>query len=223
PNGRSGCAAVGRTIPDRTAESCLADPQPWNHSREEWPPYAGGRGGGDAQMDRLSALDVSFLYLEEPSTPMHVGGLLHFAPPAGGFDYDGLVTLIGRRISLIPRYRQKVKPVPGHLANPVWVDDPDFDLAYHVRRSALPRPGSDDQLRELAARLISRPLDRNRPLWELYLIEGLSGGPGAANRVAIMTKTHHAMVDGVSSVDIATVILDPTPQPRESAEDRWVP
>ena len=169
-------------------------------------------------MDRLSALDVSFLYLEEPRTPMHVGGLLTFAVPAAGFDYDGLVNLIGRRISLIPRYRQKVKPVPGRLANPVWTDDPDFDLAYHVRRSALPRPGSDEQLRELAARLISRPLDRNRPLWELYLIEGLS-----ERRVAIMTKTHHAMVDGVSSVDIATVILDATPQPRETGEGLWAP
>ncbi len=169
-------------------------------------------------MDRLSALDVSFLYMEEPSTPMHVGGLLTFEPPVEGFDYDGLVDLIGRRIGLVPRYRQKIKWVPGRLASPVWIDDPDFDLAYHVRRSGLPKPGSDEQLRELAARLISRPLDRTRPLWELYLIEGLSGG-----RVAIMTKTHHAMVDGVSAVDLSTVILDVTPQPRETEPDLWVP
>src|SRR5262249_56042017 len=103
----------------------------------------------------------------------------------------------------------------------------EFDVACDVGGSALPRPGSDEQLRELAARLISRPLDRNRPLWEMYLIEGLSGGPGAAgansNRVAIMTKTHHAMVDGVSSVLIATAILDLTPRPREPAEYRGVP
>jgi diacylglycerol O-acyltransferase len=169
-------------------------------------------------MDRLSALDVSFLYLEEPSTPMHVGGLLTFAPPESGFDYEGLTDLIAHRIGLVPRYRQKIKWVPGHLASPVWIDDPEFDIAYHVRRSALPKPGSDEQLRELVARLVSRPLDRSRPLWELYLIEGLSGG-----RVAIMTKTHHAMVDGISAVDLAQVILDLTPQPRETDEELWVP
>jgi diacylglycerol O-acyltransferase / wax synthase len=169
-------------------------------------------------MDRLSALDVSFLYMEEPTTPMHVGGVLTFEPPTDGFDYDRLVDLIGERIGLVPRYRQKVKWVPGHLAYPVWSDDSDFDLAFHVRRSALPRPGSDEQLRELAARLMSRPLDRNRPLWELYLVEGLSGG-----RIAIITKTHHAMVDGVSAVDLAQVILDITPKPREIDPDPWVP
>jgi diacylglycerol O-acyltransferase / wax synthase len=205
-------------------------------------------------MDRLSALDVSFLYLEQPATPMHVGGLLTFEPPAEGFDYDGLVDLIGRRIRQVPRYRQKIKWVPGNLASPVWTDDPDFDLAYHVRRSALPRPGSDEQLRELVARLISRPLDRTRPLWELYLIEGLAGGPagvaaaeksgaGASaagtpraaasraraaggrrpGRVAILTKTHHAMVDGISAIDLATVILDVTPQPRQTEPDLWMP
>ncbi|HSV66083.1 MAG TPA: wax ester/triacylglycerol synthase family O-acyltransferase [Mycobacteriales bacterium] len=169
-------------------------------------------------MDRLSALDVSFLYLEEPTTPMHVGGVLVFGPPEQGFDYDGLVALIERRLGQVPRFRQKVRWVPGRLANPVWVDDPDFDLAYHVRRSALPKPGSDQQLRELAARLISRPLDRARPLWEVYLVEGLAGG-----RVGIITKTHHAMVDGIASVDLAQVLFDLTPAPRETPEELWVP
>ena len=122
--------------------------------------------------DRLNQLDVSFLYLEGPTTPMHVGGLAVFELPASGFDYDRFVDLIEQRISLVPRYRQKIKSVPGHLANPVWVDDNEFDLGYHVRRSALPRPGSDAQLRELVARVQSRPLDRNRPLWEMYLVEG---------------------------------------------------
>jgi diacylglycerol O-acyltransferase / wax synthase len=168
--------------------------------------------------DRLSALDVSFLYLEEPTTPMHVGGLLVFDPASEGFDYDRLVTLIEDRISLVPRYRQKVRWVPGHLANPVWVDDADFDVTYHVRRSALPRPGSDAQLYELVSRLMSRRLDRSRPLWEMYLVEGLEGG-----RIAIISKTHHAMVDGVSAVDIGQVILDVTPTPREVPDDLWMP
>jgi diacylglycerol O-acyltransferase len=168
--------------------------------------------------ERLSPLDVSFLYMETPTTAMHVGGVAIFEPPADGFDYDRLVELISQRISLVPRYRQKVRWVPGRLANPVWVDDSDFDVTYHVRRSALPKPGTDAQLRDLVGRLQSRQLDRNRPLWEIYLVEGLSGG-----RVAIVTKTHHAMVDGVSAVDIGTVILDMEPTPREVPDDDWSP
>ena len=168
--------------------------------------------------DRLSALDVSFLYLEGRTTPMHVGGLTIFEPPAEGFDYERLVDLIERRIALVPRYRQKVRIVPAHIANPVWVDDPDFDITYHVRRSALPRPGSDEQLHEFCARIQSRPLDRSRPLWEMYLVEGLEKG-----RFAIITKTHHAMVDGISAVDIGHVILDISPTPRDIPDDLWMP
>lgn len=168
--------------------------------------------------ERLSSLDVSFLYLEGRRTPMHVGGLAIFALPPEGFDYDHLVALLEQRIGLVPRYRQKVRAVPGHLANPVWVDDPDFDLTYHVRRSALPKPGSDEQLREFCARIQSRPLDRSRPLWEMYLVEGLAG-----DRAAIITKTHHAVVDGISAIDIGQVILDATPEPREVAEQLWMP
>jgi diacylglycerol O-acyltransferase / wax synthase len=169
--------------------------------------------------DRLSPLDVSFLYMEGPTTPMHVGSAAIFDMPPDGFDYDKLVDLIATRIVLVPRYRQKVKWVPGHIAAPVWVDDPDFDVTYHVRRSALPKPGTMLQLRELVGRLQSRRLDRNRPLWEMYLVEGLSNG----DQMAIVTKTHHAMVDGVSAVDIGTVILDLTPEPRETPADDWAP
>ena len=168
--------------------------------------------------DRLSPLDVSFLYLETPTTAMHVGGVAVFDPPEGGFDYDRLVALISERISLVPRYRQRVKWVPGRLANPVWVDDTDFDVTYHVRRSALPKPGDAGQLRDLVGRLMSRQLDRSRPLWEIYLVEGLAQG-----RIAIITKTHHAMVDGVSAVDIGTVILDVSATPREVPDDAWSP
>jgi WS/DGAT/MGAT family acyltransferase len=174
--------------------------------------------------DRLNPLDVSFLYMEESTTPMHVGGVAVFEAPAEpdgageGVDHARLVQLISERIAFVPRYRQRLRWVPGHLANPVWVDDESFDVTYHVRRSALPRPGSDAQLRELVGRLMSRQLDRARPLWEVYLVEGLSGG-----RFAIVTKTHHAMVDGISAVDIGQVILDATPEPRESPSDTWRP
>lgn len=152
---------------------------------------------------RLSPLDASFLYLEQPTTPMHVGAVSIVERPPSGFDYDTLVGLVEQRIALVPRYRQKVRHVPANLARPVWVDDVDFDVAYHVRRSALPKPGSDEQLTELVARLMSRPLDPTRPLWEMYLVEGLEGG-----RSAILTKTHQAMVDGISAIDIGQVILD---------------
>src|SRR5512144_3225252 len=168
--------------------------------------------------DRLNARHVAFLYLEEPTTPMHVGGVASFQPGADGFDYDRLCQLITERIAYVPRYRQKLRWVPGHLANPVWVDDEHFDISYHVRRSALPKPGSHAQLRELVARIMSRPLEHHRPLLELYLVEGLAGG-----RFALLTKSHHAMVDGISAVDIGTVILDPTPEPRETPPDTWRP
>ena len=111
-----------------------------------------------------------------------------------------------------------MRGVPGNLANPVWVDDPHFDLAYHVRRSALPRPGSLEQLRELVARIVSRPLDRNRPLWEVYFVEGLADG-----RVAVLTKAHQALVDGAQIVDLAQVLLDRTPERRQLGSDDWHP
>jgi WS/DGAT/MGAT family acyltransferase len=173
---------------------------------------------------RLSALDASFLYMESPTTAMHVGSVARFTPPSSGdstdrepFDYEGFCGLVARRISLVPRYRQKIRWVPGHVANPVWVDDEDFDITYHVRRSALPKPGNADQLRQLVGRLQARPLDRSRPLWEIYLVEGLADG-----RFAIITKTHHAMVDGISAVDIGTVLLDVTRVAEETPQDHWV-
>ncbi len=168
--------------------------------------------------DRLSALDASFLYLEEATTPMHVGSVSLFRRPRSGFDYDRLVALIEQRIGLVPRYRQKVREIPGWLARPVWVDDTDFDITYHVRRSALPKPGSDAQLHELVARLMSRPLDHTRPLWEMNLVEGL-----ARNRFAVVTKTHQTMVDGDGAIDIGQVILDVSATPHDSSEDLWMP
>ncbi|HET6817408.1 MAG TPA: wax ester/triacylglycerol synthase family O-acyltransferase [Mycobacteriales bacterium] len=171
--------------------------------------------------ERLSPVDVSFLYLESPTTAMHVGEVGIFRLPDGvtaGDLYAALRRLVSERIALLPRYRQKVRFVPGHIANPVWVDDEAFDIGYHVRRSALPRPGTIDQLRELVGRVQSRHLDRSRPLWELYFVEGLEDG-----RCAILTKSHHAMVDGVDVLDIGSLILDPSPEPRPTAADGWTP
>ena len=168
--------------------------------------------------DRLSALDTSFLHLEDAATPMHVGSVLVFDLPEGGFDLDNLVELISERIAYVPRYRQRIKTVPGGLANPVWVDDTSFDMGYHVRRSALPRPGSDEQLEELVARILPRPLDRSRPLWEIYLVEGL-----AEDRFAIITKTHHSLVDGVHGVDIGGVLVDGNPGGADGVRSTWRP
>jgi diacylglycerol O-acyltransferase len=162
-------------------------------------------------VERLSRLDASFLYLEEPGTPMHVGGVLILNTPPGGV--AALAALVEARLPLVPRYRQRVVEVPGQLANPVWADDPEFNIDYHVRRSGLPRPGTEAQLLDLVSRLTSRPLDRKRPLWEVYLVEGLADG-----RVAVITKTHPALVDGLTALDIGQVLLDvepdaPTPEP----------
>ena len=168
--------------------------------------------------DRLTPIDASFLYLEGATTVMHVGSVAVFDPTDGGFDHDRLVALISQRIAFVPRYRQRVRSVPGRLANPVWVDDEDFDISYHVRRSALPRPGTREQLAEFVARIQSRRLDRDRPLWEVYLVEGLEEG-----RFAVVTKTHQALVDGVAAVDIGQVLLDPDPVPHEAPPAVWRP
>ncbi|MGY1781261.1 WS/DGAT/MGAT family O-acyltransferase [Geodermatophilus sp. SYSU D01036] len=166
--------------------------------------------------ERLSTLDASFLYLEDDGAPIHVAGVLVLEPVEGGL--DALAELVEARLPLVPRYRQRIVPVPGHLANPVWADDPDFDVAYHVRRSAVPRPGTEAQLLDLVSRVTSRPLDRGRPLWEVYLVEGLSGG-----RVAVVTKTHPALVDGLGAVDIAQVLLDSSPDAPVPSADDWAP
>lgn len=168
-------------------------------------------------VDRLTTLDTSFLYLDEPGAPLLVAGVLVLEKPPGGL--ESLAALVRARLPLVPRYRQRVVEVPGHLANPVWADDPDFDLGYHLRRSALPKPGTESQLLDLVSRVTSRPLDKARPLWEMYLVEGLSG-----NRVAVVTKTHPALIDGLSAIDIGQVLLDVTPDAEEVAEpDDWRP
>ncbi|MEI7692338.1 MAG: wax ester/triacylglycerol synthase domain-containing protein, partial [Actinomycetes bacterium] len=155
--------------------------------------------------DRLTALDASFLEQEGPTSHMHVGAVATFENPAPVFD-DFLDTIRGR-LHLVPRYRQKLALPPMRTGRPVWVDDPNFNIEYHVRRTALPPPGSQEQLLLLASRLFSQQLDRSKPLWEMWIIEGLEN-----DSWALINKTHHAMIDGVSGVDLATVIFDLSPE-----------
>lgn len=168
--------------------------------------------------DRLTSLDTSFLRLEDEVTPLIVGSVMVFDPPSGGLDFEAIVRHIANRMAFVPRYRQRIRSVPGGFANPVWVDDGRFDIGYHVRRSALPRPGSDEQLEELVARIVPRPLDIERPLWEVYVVEGL-----AAGRFAVLTKAHQILVDGVRAVDIGHVILDPSVNAGNDLPDTWRP
>ena len=168
--------------------------------------------------ERVRPRDLAFLIEETPETPRHNATIEIFEPGDSGFDYDRLVTLISQRLSFVPRYRQRVQEVPGGLAAPVWVDDEQFDLGYHLRRSALPRPGNNDQLLELVGRIVSRPLDRSRPLWEMYFVEGLQDG-----RVAVLSKAHQALVDGVETVDLGQLLLDVSPEAKALEGDDWVP
>ena len=167
---------------------------------------------------RLSASDAVFFHMENTATPMYVGSLSIVRKPRAGLSYESVLETVERRLPQIPRYRQKVREVSFGLARPVWVDDRDFDITYYIRRSALPSPGSDAQLHDLVARLGSRPLDKTRPLWEMYIVEGLTH-----NRIAIYTKTHQALVNGMSALEIGHVIADRTQKSPEFGEDIWIP
>ena len=169
-------------------------------------------------LDRLSAVDASFLVQEGSESHMHVGALVRLEGPPPDME-DFLDSLRGR-LHLVPRYRQKLAFPPAGSGRPLWVDDTDFNLEYHVRHTALPRPGSDEQLRNLVARIFSQQLDRSKPLWELWIVEGAKDGSWA-----LITKTHHALIDGISGIDLATVLFDITPVPREvdHPDRRWQP
>src|SRR3954462_12691766 len=168
-------------------------------------------------LDRLSAVDAGFLAREKPNTHMHIGGLALFEGEAPGL--EAFLAHIESRLHLVPRYRQKLAVPPLETGRPLWVDDPTFNLAYHVRHTALPEPGDEPALLAMAARVFSQRLDRSKPLWELWLVEGLEGGG-----FALLSKTHHALVGGISGVDIATVLFDVerTPQ-RHGDGDGWRP
>jgi WS/DGAT/MGAT family acyltransferase len=168
-------------------------------------------------LDRLSSVDAGFLHAEDGTDAhMHIGGLaiLEGPPPP----IEDFIAHIESRLHLVPRYRQRVVHPPLQTGRPLWVDDPDFTISYHVRHSALPRPGTDEQLRRLVGRIVSQRLDRTKPLWEIWLVEGL-----ADDRFAIINKTHHALVDGVGGVDILTALFDLERDAPRTAPEPWEP
>lgn len=167
-------------------------------------------------MEPLKSLDAEFLHLEDRVSHMHIASACMFdgVPP----DYEQIVALIAGKLHEIPQYRQRVRPVPFELGRPVWVDDPFFDLRYHVRHTALPVPGDDAMFTRLMGRLMSQPLDRDRPLWEVWLVEGFADG-----HWALVCKVHHSMVDGIAGVQLLTALLDITPDARPSEPRQWSP
>jgi diacylglycerol O-acyltransferase / wax synthase len=169
-------------------------------------------------LDRLSSIDASFLHQEGPTSHMHIGAVLIFQGPPP--DFAEFVDHVRSRLHLVPRYRQKLATPPLETGRPLWVDDPDFNIEYHVRHTALPSPGSEEQLFLLASRVASQQLDRDKPLWENWLVEGLEG-----DRFALISKNHHALVDGVSGVDLGTVLFDlePNPSPPPADLEAWQP
>jgi diacylglycerol O-acyltransferase len=170
-----------------------------------------------SHLDRLSSIDASFLSNESGSSHMHVGAVLVFEGPPP--HYEDFLDHVQSRLDLVPRFRHKLTFPPLEAGRPLWVDDPAFNLTYHVRHTALPSPGSEDQLRRLTGRVFSQRLDRSKPLWELWLVQGLE-----RNRFALLSKTHHALVDGVSGVDISTVLFDVKPVPEPAREQHeWIP
>jgi diacylglycerol O-acyltransferase len=181
-------------------------------------------GGSDVQAhyQRLTALDASFLEIEDASTHMHVAATLLFEPGPlatadGGLDVERLRAYVASRLQHIPRYRQRLHYIP-YEQHPVWVDDERFNLFYHVRHTSLPRPGSERQLKRLCGRILSQKLDPTKPLWEIWVVEGLEGG-----RFAMVAKVHHCMVDGISGVDLLTVLLSPTPETDFTPAAPWKP
>jgi WS/DGAT/MGAT family acyltransferase len=167
-------------------------------------------------MDRMSPLDASFLHIEDAVSHMHIGSVAVFeGPPPPYADFEAMVA---GKLPAVPRYRQKVRFVPFQLARPVWVDDPHFNLVYHLRHTALPSPGGDHELRNLVGRVMGQQLDRNRPLWEMWMVEGLDRG-----HWAIVSKVHHCMVDGVSGTDLLSVVLDAEREPAPPLHDTWRP
>ena len=172
--------------------------------------------------DRLSVVDNSFLAIEDPNSHQHVGAVMLFDTgplrhPEGGIDIDRVRAYVDARLHLIPRYRQRLAPVPLGTRL-VWVDDDHFNIHYHVRHTSLPRPGDERQLKRLAARIVSQQLDRAKPLWEMWIVEGLADG-----RFALLAKTHHCMIDGISGADLMAVLLSPTADDAIPHAPTWIP
>src|SRR5689334_3300098 len=164
----------------------------------------------------MSATDAGFFFAEGENTPMHVGSVSVFDGPAPG--YGDLVRLLLGKLAQVPRYRQRVRALPLHFARPLWVDDEHFQILYHVRHTAVPRPGTDEQLRNLAGRVLGQRLDLAKPLWEVWLVEGL-----ADDRWAIISKVHHCMVDGVAGTELMQLMFDLEPDAKHEAPKEWTP
>jgi diacylglycerol O-acyltransferase / wax synthase len=167
-----------------------------------------------ARYERLKVLDELFLHLEGPNTHMHVGGVTIFEGPPP--DYEEVLDMVRSRLHLVPRFRQKLATVPFGVGRPVWVDDGHFNLEYHVRHTALPHPGDESKLKRLTARIMSQQLDRSKPLWEIWFAEGSTG-----DRFALISKTHHCLIDGVSGADIMSVMLDLGPELQRVGVEPW--
>ena len=167
-------------------------------------------------MERMSTLDAGFFFVEHENVPMHLGSLAVFEGPAPA--HEDLVQMFAAKLPLVPRYRQVVRTTPLQVFRPMWVDDEHFEIGYHVRHAAVPAPGGATELRNLAARIFAQRLDRARPLWEEWLLEGLEG-----DRWAIISKVHHCMVDGVGGTDLMTVVFDTDPDAERPAAVEWEP
>lgn len=165
-------------------------------------------------VDRMSPLDASFLHIEDAVSHMHIGSIGIFEGPAP--DYQRVVDMVAGKLPLVPRYRQVVRTVPMDLGRPVWSDDCHFNLEYHIRHTALPSPGGRAELRQLVGRVMAQRLDRSKPLWEIWMVEGLEDG-----QWAMISKTHHCMVDGVSGTDLLSVVMDVSPDPAPPMPDGW--
>ncbi|MCA9772671.1 MAG: wax ester/triacylglycerol synthase family O-acyltransferase [Myxococcales bacterium] len=179
-------------------------------------------------MEQLSALDASFLYVETPTINMNVNAIAIFDPSTAPepLTFERFRDLLASRIHLAPTFRRRIVRVPLDMDRPYWADDPDFDIDYHVRHIAVPPPGSQEKLWSMFGRIIGRPLDRERPLWELYFVEGLGDIPGLPpGCVAWITRIHHSMIDGVSGMDLLAALLDlaPDPGPVRPPEEPWAP
>ncbi len=166
--------------------------------------------------DRLSPLDASFLHIEDHVSHMHIASVAIFEGPPP--PWGDIVAMVDAKLDLVPRYRQKVRFVPFELGRPVWVDDPHFNLEYHLRHTALPSPGGESELRKLVGRVMAQQLDRSKPLWEIWMVEGLEDG-----RWAMLAKTHHALVDGISGTDLLAVIMDQSPDVVRPEPSQWRP
>ncbi len=169
-----------------------------------------------SDVDRMSPLDSSFLHIEDGVSHMHIASVGIFEGPVPA--YPDISSMIESKLDRVPRYRRRVRHVPFELGRPIWADDPHFNLEYHLRHTALPSPGGEAELRKLVGRVMSQQLDRSKPLWEMWIVEGLE-----EDRWAMLCKTHHAMVDGVAGTDLLSVVMDISPMPEPPVVERWIP